>query len=90
MVGYLFLLNEKFQCHFGDFLAVLRFEFFSIIFPTTEHHNQKYERKRNYSVTSTPKISSRSAAENRVGQSDGPRKKRAAAISAGKKTDISN
>lgn len=44
-------------------------------------HNQKYERKRGYSVSSTPKNSTRNA-ENRVTQSDGPRKKRAAAISA--------
>ena len=49
----------------------------------TELHNQKYERKRNYSAQSTPKNATKNA-ENRVNQSDGPRKKRAAAISAGK------
>ena len=52
----------------------------------SELHNQKYERKRGYSVPSTPKNASRGA-ENRVSQSDGPRKKRAAAISAGKETE---
>lgn len=49
---------------------------------SAKHHNQKYERKRGYSVTSTPKNATRNAPENRVSQSDGPRKKRAAAISA--------
>ena len=49
----------------------------------SELHNQKYERKRGYSASSTPKNSTRNA-ENRVSQSDGTRKKRAAAISAGK------
>lgn len=48
----------------------------------SELHNQKYERKRGYSV-STPKNASRGT-ENKINQSDGPRKKRAAAISAGK------
>ena len=50
-----------------------------------ELHNQKYERKRGYSV-STPKGTSR-ASENRISQAEGARKKRAAAISAGKKSE---
>ena len=51
----------------------------------SELHNQKYERKRGYSV-STPKNASRGT-ENKISQSDGPRKKRAAAISAGKEVN---
>lgn len=53
----------------------------------SELHNQKYERKRGYSV-STPKNASRGT-ENKISQSDGPRKKRAAAISAGKEVNSS-
>lgn len=44
-------------------------------------HNQKYDRKRGYSTSSTPKNSTKNT-ENKVSPSDGPRKKRAAAISA--------
>lgn len=60
------------------------FFFFNFIL---ELHNQKYERKRGYSV-STPKNASRGT-ENKISQSDGQRKKRAAAISAGKKVNSS-
>ena len=49
----------------------------------TEFHNQKHERKRGYSVPSTPRNAVRGS-DSRVCQTDGPRKKRAAAISAGK------
>ena len=47
-----------------------------------ELHNQKYDRKRGFSTSSTPKNSTKNT-ENKVSPSDGPRKRRAAAISAG-------
>lgn len=52
----------------------------SSLLSSTKLHNQKYERKRGYSV-STPKSASR-ASESRISQAEGARKKRAAAISA--------
>lgn len=58
-----------------------------VFFCLSELHNQKYERKRGYSA-STPKNSSRGT-ENKISQSDGPRKKQAAAISAGKEVNSS-
>lgn len=59
-------------------LAYDNVDFFRI----PELHNQKYDRKRGYSTSSTPKNSTKNT-ENKVSPSDGPRKKRAAAISAG-------
>ena len=59
--------------------------FLILILVISELHNQKYERKRGYSV-STPKSASR-ASESRISQAEGARKKRAAAISAGKKCE---
>ena len=54
-----------------------------------ELHNQKYDRKRGYSTSSTPKNSTKNT-ENKVSPSDGPRKKRAAAISAGEEKNAAS